>query len=160
MLLAGLVHSYSAEQVAIAIERQDLAYRPGHADGAPAPSAPSSVAIPAADLRWDIETSAALLFRYSALTFNAHRIHYDRDYARHSEGYEDILVHGPLQATLLLNCAARLLGEAPARFRYRSLRPLPASLGAIVAATAGPGGVTCTAYDGWGRPTMEGNASL
>jgi 3-methylfumaryl-CoA hydratase len=49
---------------------------------------------------------SVLLFRYSALTFNGHRIHYDQDYARKVEGYPDLVVHGPLIATLLLRAAA------------------------------------------------------
>jgi 3-methylfumaryl-CoA hydratase len=66
-----------------------------------------------------------MLFRYSALTFNAHRIHYDRDYAVDVDGYSDLVVHGPLVATLL----AKLIGDyLPAaeieHFEYRGVRPL------------------------------------
>ena len=55
---------------------------------------------------WVVEVDPVLLFRYSALTYNAHRIHYDRDYAR-SEGYPGLLVHGPLQALLMAELAPR-----------------------------------------------------
>jgi 3-methylfumaryl-CoA hydratase len=65
-----------------------------------------------------------LLFRYSALTFNAHRIHYDHVYATGTEGYPGLVVHGPLQATLLLNLAADALQGAPKRFAYRGLAPM------------------------------------
>ena len=66
-----------------------------------------------------------LLFRYSALTFNGHRIHYDRDYVTKVEGYPGLIVHGPLQAALLVELAAKLYGgKAPATFVYRGLQPL------------------------------------
>lgn len=65
-----------------------------------------------------------LLFRYSALTFNAHRIHYDHIYATETEAYPGLVVHGPLQATLLLNLAADTLKQCPHRFSFRGLAPL------------------------------------
>jgi len=64
------------------------------------------------------------LFRYSALTFNGHRIHYDADYARDKEHYPACVVHGPLQATILLNHVARQLGSVPQTFEYRGVSPL------------------------------------
>lgn len=71
-----------------------------------------------------IAVSTVLLFRYSALTFNGHRIHYDRPYATEVEHYPGLVLHGPLQATLLLNFATELKGKAPSRFAFRSLSPL------------------------------------
>jgi 3-methylfumaryl-CoA hydratase len=71
-----------------------------------------------------IEPTSALLFRYSALTFNSHRIHYDRPYAVDVEGYPGLVVHGPLQATLLFNFATEVRGAAPERFTFRSMSPL------------------------------------
>ena len=64
------------------------------------------------------------LFRYSALTFNGHRIHYDRDHAIKVEGYGGLVVHGPLQATTMLEYAAQLRDTAPVRFEYRGISPL------------------------------------
>mgnify|MGYP003129335112 CR=1 FL=1 len=86
----------------------------------------AAAALPAA---WDHPSGAlvadpVLLFRYSAITFNGHRIHYDRDYATTQEFYPGLVVHGPLQATLLMNHAARLKGSTPALFGYRGLSPL------------------------------------
>lgn len=105
-------------------ERQDIVYRakaePGSADqtkpATPDPRRPDRVET--------IEATTTLLFRYSALTFNGHRIHYDLDYARHEEGYQGLVVHGPLQATLMLHMATRLLDRSPARFDYRGIAPL------------------------------------
>ncbi|KAK2882598.1 hypothetical protein FQN49_000210 [Arthroderma sp. PD_2] len=71
--------------------------------------------------------SKALLFRYSALTFNAHSIHLDRDYARNIEGYDDLLVHGPLTLTIMLTafqCHAAKLGQTVSSIEYRNLAPL------------------------------------
>ena len=65
-----------------------------------------------------------LLFRYSAVTFNGHRIHYDRGYATGEEGYPGLVVHGPLQATLLLQFAEEIGGRAPSNFTFRGLQPL------------------------------------
>ena len=63
-----------------------------------------------------VTPSSAILFRYSALTFNGHRIHYDRQYAVEQEFYPGLVVHGPLQATLLANFAADLMGRPLAAF--------------------------------------------
>ncbi|MFN3527232.1 MAG: protein dehydratase, partial [Paracoccus sp. (in: a-proteobacteria)] len=71
-----------------------------------------------------IRPDATLLFRYSALTFNGHRIHYDLPYVTTEEGYPGLVVHGPLQATLLAQLAQDLRGRVPAEFRFRSLSPL------------------------------------
>ena len=72
-----------------------------------------------------IQPSAVQLFRYSALTFNAHRIHYDADYARTDEGYPGIIVHGPLVATFLLELLRAAANTRPVReFSYRALNPL------------------------------------
>ena len=66
-----------------------------------------------------------LLFRYSALTFNGHRIHYDRDYVTKVEGYPGLVFHGPLQAALIVEFAAKLHGgTAPKKFSYRGVQPL------------------------------------
>ena len=66
-----------------------------------------------------------LLFRFSALTFNGHRIHYDRTYAMETEKYPGLVVHGPLQAILLMEAARRWApGKQPASYTFRGLRPL------------------------------------
>ncbi|MDZ4760957.1 MAG: MaoC family dehydratase N-terminal domain-containing protein [Alphaproteobacteria bacterium] len=78
-----------------------------------------------ADVSRTIEPTSALLFRYSALTFNAHRIHYDRDYATKAEGYPGLVVHGPLLATLLMDHFERHRpGETIRAFEFRAERPV------------------------------------
>ena len=73
----------------------------------------------------EIVPDPVLLFRYSALTFNSHRIHYDRSYVTEVEGYPGLIVHGPLIATLLVDLLRRTLPDAKiSRFSFRALRPL------------------------------------
>lgn len=105
------------------IEEHDIVYR-GPEAAAVGPGAPAEpMPTPAVSLR--VEPSPVLLFRYSALTFNGHRIHYDRDYCTGVEGYPGLIVHGPLQATMLMGLAATLNPGRPLRrFSFRATRPL------------------------------------
>jgi 3-methylfumaryl-CoA hydratase len=124
-------------------ETHDIVYKQPSPPGARPADAP---ALPAPSHSEVLEPTSTLLFRYSALTFNGHRIHYDADYCRAEEGYADLVVHGPLQATLLAGLAQRLAGVPLRRFRYRGLRP--ALLGApltLNAAAAGDGFTLWTA---------------
>lgn len=106
-------------------ERQDIVYRDnaGVSSNPPMPVASA----PGWSPEWcdSVQPSSVLLQRYSAITFNAHRIHYDRDYATHVEGYPALVVHGPLIATLLLD---QFLAKKPnARvkgFEFRAKAPL------------------------------------
>ncbi len=103
------------------MERQDIVYR----DIAPVTSEmTASEPAPAGTHNRLLTPTPTLLFRYSALTFNGHRIHYDRSFCTDSEGYPGLVVHGPMQATLLCQFAADLRGIAPRQFRFRSLAPL------------------------------------
>lgn len=104
-------------------EEHDIVYREASKTGSPA-RAPGEAALQG---RWarPLRPDPLLLFRYSALTFNGHRIHYDAPYVTREEGYPDLVVHGPLLATLMVDLARR---EAPERqlaaFRFRALRPV------------------------------------
>lgn len=103
-------------------EEQSLVYREASTRNA-LPAAKSAPA-PAQWSR-EIRPDPVLLFRFSALTFNSHRIHYDRDYAMAEEGYGGLVVQGPLTATLLLDLLHREVPEAQLEsFRFRGLRPL------------------------------------
>ena len=102
-------------------EKQVLVYRQDPSDTAPEPA---KLHAPLDEThRWDRQFSAVQLFRYSALTFNGHRIHYDRDYCRLVEGYPGLVVHGPLLAQTLVQLATQVLG-AVATFQYRAVSPL------------------------------------
>ncbi len=102
-------------------ERQDIVYR-----GLPSTAAPASPPAIARAPRWTRTVAAdpVLLFRYSALTFNGHRIHYDRRFCLDEEGYPGLVVHGPLQATLLMGLAAMARGAPPRLFEFRGNSPL------------------------------------
>jgi 3-methylfumaryl-CoA hydratase len=105
-------------------EEQDLVYREAAAPGS-APAAAPTRYDEVAQWSRGIEPDTTLLFRYSALTFNGHRIHYDQAYAREEEGYPDLVVHGPLTATLLQQFALEHGGGRPlARFEFRGVTPL------------------------------------
>jgi len=106
-------------------EHQDLIYRPAAApaDGVRAAHPPPPT--PASDYERAVSPDPTFLFRFSALTYNAHRIHYDRAFARDVEGYPGLVVHGPLQAMLLLDLYHRHHADAPiAHFACRAQRPL------------------------------------
>jgi len=101
-------------------EEQDLVYR-GHSKGDVPPTPKPALA----RMQWSREVcpDSVLLFRYSALTFNSHRIHYDRDYAIGVEGYSSLVVQGPLTATLLLDLLYRELPEVEiAGFEFRAIK--------------------------------------
>ncbi|WP_321950608.1 FAS1-like dehydratase domain-containing protein [Paraburkholderia bannensis] len=121
-------HEIKADGVTAIREEQDIVYReaaqPGQSGQSGQVQAKPVPAPADADWRRAITPSEVLLFRYSALTFNGHRIHYDRDYARNAEGYPDLVVHGPLIATLLLDSLARALPGAVVReYRFKAVRP-------------------------------------
>jgi 3-methylfumaryl-CoA hydratase len=115
---------YEGHELAVR-EHQDLIYRPA-ADparrAAPTPPTPTGRT---SDYERVVSPEPTLLFRFSALTYNAHRIHYDRAFARDVEGYPGLVVHGPLQAMLLVDLYQRQPDSAPiARFTCRAQRPL------------------------------------
>jgi 3-methylfumaryl-CoA hydratase len=143
-------------------EQQDLVYREA-ASPAGQPPAPSAEgpAVPPAEGEWAIEVSSALLFRFSALTYNAHRIHYDRDYARQVEGYPGLLTHGPLQALAMAE-AARAAGyprdsrAGHLQFDYRLISPLFDHQGMMVRAVREQGALVTAVRDIHGRQTAAG----
>jgi 3-methylfumaryl-CoA hydratase len=103
------------------VEFHDIVYReakqPGDVDPAPTAAARG-------EWRREIVPDDVLLFRYSALTFNGHRIHYDRKYVTEVEGYPGLIVHGPLIATLLMDLLRRHAPDAEvATFRFKAVRP-------------------------------------
>jgi 3-methylfumaryl-CoA hydratase len=103
-------------------ELQHIVYR--EAATGPAPSPPGEAAPQHAIWSRALQPDPVLLFRFSALTYNGHRIHYDRDYATREEFYPGLVVHGPLLATLLLDLAAREQpGARPVHFQFRAQRP-------------------------------------
>ena len=144
LCFVSVEHTYScAGEVAIR-ERQDIVYRGPH-QPTTAVNSPLVGAALDHDLSIRVETPPPLLFRYSALTFNAHRIHYDLPYATEVEGYAGLVVQGPLQASLLLNLATRFKGQVPKIFSYRGQAPLIAGSAVRVSGKAAADG----AFDCW-----------
>lgn len=122
LVFVVLRHELRSGGVLALTEEQDLVYRAPAQPGDPAPqpqAAPASA-------RWsrEVRPDPVLLFRYSALTFNGHRIHYDRPYATEAEGYPGLVVHGPLIATLLADLARRERPQARvSAFNFKAVRP-------------------------------------
>ena len=118
LVFVTVSHQLSNDDGTQLTEEQDIVYRPATATKARPPE-PAAMP-PEADWRREIEPDERLLFRFSALTFNAHRIHYDLPYAR-AEGYPALVVHGPLIATLLADLVARECGQPVLRhFEFRA----------------------------------------
>jgi itaconyl-CoA hydratase/mesaconyl-C4 CoA hydratase len=140
LLFVTVRHDYSQNGETAFTEEQDIVYRE--------PSAPRlslDRPVPAADWSKTITPSPVLLFRYSAVTFNGHRIHYDWPYANSAEGYPGLVVHGPLIATLLFGAFTRARPDAYVQsFSFRSLRPL----------------IAPKAFDVAGRVEHPGHAAL
>jgi 3-methylfumaryl-CoA hydratase len=113
-------HVIGVDGNAVVNETQDIVYR-SMDEGAS--SKPGEPAKPGNEQR-RIQPSPQLLFRYSALTFNSHRIHYDRRFVAEVKQYPGLVVHGPLQATLLANFATKIHGAMPSSFNFRSVSPL------------------------------------
>lgn len=117
-----VTHDYLGPRGLVLNERHDIVYRPL---GPSAERRPSEIPLPEPVQRHVVDASPVLLARYSAVTFNGHRIHYDRDYCQREEGYPGLLVHGPLQATFLLRLAGRMNGgHPPNQFTFRGVSPL------------------------------------
>ncbi len=159
LLFISVDHDYLVGGQLMVRDRQDAVYREAAGDAAVAAPAGASAPEPA-DQVWTIEPSAVLLFRYSALTFNSHRIHYDRPYATGAEGYDGLIVHGPLQSSFAFNLAAVIGGRTPARFAYRNLSPLTDDAPFQVKGRREPdGAVVVWTEDSRGRQCMRGVAS-
>ncbi len=159
-------------------EEQDIVYR----DSAAAPAGPPEAGPPrdasrrdspprdstprdsasreqaAADARdWPVTVDPVLLFRFSALTYNSHRIHYDRDYARQVEGYPGLVVHGPLQALLMAELARRVTSlPASCEYSFRLVAPLFEGQGLIVSAAVSADMTHMMTRDAAGRQTAAG----
>ncbi|MDF3934490.1 FAS1-like dehydratase domain-containing protein [Pseudomonas citronellolis] len=140
LLFVTLRHDYSQEGRLAIREEQDIVYRE--------PSPPrlgGTEALPEGAWREAVEPTPVLLFRYSAVTFNGHRIHYDWPYVTGAEGYPGLVVHGPLIATLNLRAFCRANPQARLRrYAYRGLRPL----------------ICPEAFELGGRPSGPGKAEV
>jgi 3-methylfumaryl-CoA hydratase len=140
-------------------EEHDIVYR-GLA-GPAVKAAPPPPPPPEGGLARTVTPDPVLLFRYSALTANGHRIHYDRRYVTEVEGYPGLIVHGPLQATLLADLVSRLFpARRIARFSFRAVRPLFDLAPFTVHAVPDGDRVGLETRDNAGHPCMQADALL
>jgi 3-methylfumaryl-CoA hydratase len=151
-------HEISGPHGLALTEEHDIVYRneprPGEARPDEALAAPRQ-APNAAAWRRDIMPDDVLLFRYSALTFNGHRIHYDRRYVTEIEHYPGLIVHGPLIATYLADLLRRHVQRAMCRFQFRAVRPLfDTAAFAVCGTPTGDKGATVWAQDTQGNLAM------
>ena len=161
LLFVLVRHAISNDAGLCLTEEHDIVYRAAaHAgEAAPAPLAADQ----SAPWQREVLADAVLLFRYSALTFNSHRIHYDRSYVTQEEGYPGLVVHGPLIATLLLDLVRRHLPDATiGQFSFKALRPTfdryPLRLHAQPAPDGRSVRVWASDHEGW--LTMQGDVAL
>ncbi len=157
LLLVGLEHTIRQDGVAVLTERQDVIYRT--ADGVtPAPGPAVHVAPEGADWVETFSPTKPLLFRFSAVTFNSHRIHFDRDYAIDEEGYPDLVVHGPLTAIMLAMSATRRIDEGLNSFEFRARAPLFVDQPVTISGSHSDDSVALTATRSDGSTAMTATA--
>ena len=142
------------------VEEQDIVYREAAKKGDPLPPGKQAPANP----QWSRSAmpDAVMLFRFSALTFNGHRIHYDKDYAIHEEHYPGLVVHGPLQATLLLDLCRRNATAPVKKFEYRAQAPVFSGVAFTANGNADATGSQADLWtaDGVGNYGMRGTATF
>ncbi len=151
-------HRFEQDGAVVVDEEQSLVYRPAAGGPVPLPEAPADPA-PRGEVAWELEVDATVLFRFSALTYNAHRIHYDRPYATGVEGHPGLVVHGPLQAIAMAEAARRLAGlsAGAVRLDYRLVAPMYDGEGLVASADHTVDGTLRTRVaTRAGRPTAEG----
>ena len=161
-------HEFFGESMLKMTEEHDIVYRQEHDRNAPAPAIPT--APEKSDARRQITPTNVMLFRYSALTFNSHRIHYDVEYCREVEGFPGLVVHGPLTATFLAGMASEHCGDATLnefamdKFEYRAVSPLfgnqPFTIACQTAGDKSPGQLQLWAANADGELAMHATASI
>jgi 3-methylfumaryl-CoA hydratase len=151
-------HEVSGPNGLAVVEEHDIVYRDNPQQDE-APAVPRAVR---SDGMWqrDIQPTDPMLFRYSALTFNSHRIHYDRRYVTETEGYPGLIVHGPLIATLLIDLLRRNTSRPVATFRFRAVSPLFDVAPFSVHGVPGDNGAALWARNPIGHLAMEAEATF
>jgi 3-methylfumaryl-CoA hydratase len=164
MTFVTVEHEIMQHDSVVVNEHQNIVYRaPSAADATPlvaSPRAPQagSATESAEGEGWSLNITATFLFRFSALTYNAHRIHYDRDYARDVEGYPGLVTHGPLQAIAMAEIARSkgLRTDPGLSFDYRLVAPLFEEQGLTAHASRRDGAVHTEVRDNGRRQTARG----
>jgi len=158
LVFVTVKHLISANDTLAVDEEHDIVYRNAPKPGDPAPQPKA-----APDGAWSrrLTPDPVLLFRYSALTFNGHRIHYDHPYVTEVEGYPGLVVHGPLQATLMLDLVRRQKPDARvSRFSFRALSPVFADRKIAIGGKPDGAKVSLWVANDAGNLAMDGEAVL
>jgi 3-methylfumaryl-CoA hydratase len=156
MVLVTVEHAITVGAALAITEEQDIMFRSAAPPGAADAGSPGRQIARASDATRSLSVDPVALFRFSALTFNAHRIHYDRDYARQTESYAGLVVHGPLIATLLMDHFLRRRRDAAVSgFRFRAERPLFDSAPFDLCLAENDSGAELWAADGAGAIAMS-----
>ncbi|WP_425309197.1 MaoC family dehydratase N-terminal domain-containing protein [Ammonicoccus fulvus] len=159
LTIVTVKHDYLANGEVALEEWQDLVYRDESRTALPPAAADP---LERFDDDWEVATSSTLLFRFSALTYNGHRIHYDRDYAKTVEGYPGLVVHGPIQALLMAQHARHRIGvpRPGDEFEYRLVSPVFDDEGLVIQAlpddVVGDGELPLRVCTPTGRVTARG----
>jgi 3-methylfumaryl-CoA hydratase len=161
LLFVEVVHAFHNDQGLCLTETHDIVYRAAAVPGAT--EVPPTAAPTHAPWQRVFAPDPVSLFRYSALTFNSHRIHYDRSYVTQEEGYPGLIVHGPLIATLLMDLLRRHRPQAQvASFQFRAVRPsfdlYPLTLNGRPSADGQTIDLWAADHEGW--LTMQAQATL
>ena len=163
LVFVDVLHETSGEAGLAVREVQSIVYRepaPAGAPPAPPPLGDAQFDLAGWDAHRVVHPAPPLLLRFSALTFNSHRIHYDLPYACCEEGYRGLVVHGPLTATLLLDLARRELGDnALSKFAFRGLSPAICGEALHLVMRGSGTEIELGAFAGDGRQVMSANAS-
>ncbi|MEK6542752.1 MAG: MaoC family dehydratase N-terminal domain-containing protein [Pseudomonadota bacterium] len=166
LVFVTLAHETRADGALAVREEQVLVYRGASSASAPIEPTPTPP-LKGRGLSEDwpharsVTPGEAMLMRYSALTFNAHRIHYDKPYATGVEGYAGLVVHGPLTATLLLDFAAQIIGHNRLiSFDFRGVAPLFCGSAMTLVARREGGVMTLAALGPSGAAAMEARAAF
>ncbi len=161
LIFVEIDHITSCDGQKLIEERQSIVYRDHPTKSTPLPDDDMSFDLSDWPWRREVTPNTALLFRYSALTFNSHRIHYDRAYAVEQELYPALIVHGPLTATLLLQlCASELGNNRLASFEFRAKAPLYEGQKLYLVGRPEGNNITLKALGGDGRTAMEATAAV
>jgi 3-methylfumaryl-CoA hydratase len=159
LMIVTVEHTYHQRGGAQLVEQQVLVYR---TQGDPVPM-PEGDHLPEAEPGGWVERrcpTTVQLFRFSAITFNSHRIHYDDAYAREVEGYPALVVHGPLTAMSVAASIERNTGRSLRSFRFRAVAPLFVGRTSTIVGVADGDEVTATVLRNDGATSMEASATL
>jgi 3-methylfumaryl-CoA hydratase len=158
LVFVTVLHELKSLQGELLIrEEQDIVYKDSSTSGKPT-TVPQVPVI--SQFTKTYKPTSTTLFRYSALTFNGHRIHYDADYCRETEGYPDLVIHGPLNATMLAGYAEEVSGKQLRSFSYRGQSPALLGDSITIHASINGESVTLDAISGNGMLCMQAEACI